>query len=332
ELVPTSTGVRNKKMATSTKMELSAADHDFTKLSITPSVSLFAKIPDDPIQSFYAGQVYVSLKNTIFQASSALRHATEFYNSIKQYYFNANSLPEIIIAQIDPELDKSMTTMNQLQKKKSYQSFIKKDFQTLSFIPDPEPLENDFDTIYGQLTSERFRPSATNVVANEETNEKKSGQFINSKIQCIVLCEHCGKMRCVYSNANLTTAEEAKFQSAFDSLCYTCRSQLLPEDHELFSQLSVRLNLTCDSPIESTYFSWRLKKFDVCYWCGESKDLIEPSEMLKAEWKTIYPLCEFCKSSGKTWFKRAQKKFTPLNNSNNEEENNEGRKNKTSKK
>ncbi|CAG8718030.1 5127_t:CDS:2, partial [Racocetra fulgida] len=101
ELVPTSTGVRNKKMATSTKIELSAADHDFTKLSITPSVSLFVKIPDDPIQSFYARQVYVSLKNTIFQASSALRHATEFYDSIEQYYFNANSLPEIVIVYTD---------------------------------------------------------------------------------------------------------------------------------------------------------------------------------------------------------------------------------------
>jgi hypothetical protein len=101
EVVPTSTGVRNKKMATSTQAELSAADHDFTKLSITPSVSLFAKIPDDPIQSFYDGQVYVVLKNTTFQASSALRHVTEFYDSIEQHYFNSNSLPEIIIVYTD---------------------------------------------------------------------------------------------------------------------------------------------------------------------------------------------------------------------------------------
>ncbi|CAG8827350.1 24112_t:CDS:1, partial [Racocetra persica] len=62
-----------------------------------------------------------------------------------------------------------------------------------------------------------------------------------------------------------------------------CGSQLLPEDHELSKHLSIRLNLTCDSPIESTYFSWRLKRFDICYWCGESIDLIKPSDTLKNE-------------------------------------------------
>ena len=87
---------------------------------------------------------------------------------------------------------------------------------------------------------------------------------------------------------------------------------MLPEDHELSEHLSIRLNLTCDSPIESTYFSWRLKRFDVSYWCGESIDLIEPSVTLKNEWKTIYPLCSFCKNNVKTWHKRAPKKFNQL--------------------
>ncbi|CAG8461175.1 11024_t:CDS:2 [Racocetra fulgida] len=84
-------------MAIPAQMELSASDHDFTKLSITPSVSLFANIPEDPIQLFYSGQVYIALKNTTFEASSALRHATEFYDSIEQHYSNASSLPEIVI-------------------------------------------------------------------------------------------------------------------------------------------------------------------------------------------------------------------------------------------
>ncbi|KAF0399384.1 cell cycle checkpoint protein rad17: PROVISIONAL [Gigaspora margarita] len=181
-------------------IELLAADYDFTKLSITLSVSLFAKIPDNPIQSFYTRQVYISLKDTTFQASSALKHAMECYNSIGQYYLSTNSLPEIviiytsggpdhrcnfgsvqvllialfltgdfdlvivaciapyhscanpveqlklhndyleinnlaseeeidkffeIIAQIDSKLDKSITTMNQLQKRKLYQTLLK---------------------------------------------------------------------------------------------------------------------------------------------------------------------------------------------------------------
>ncbi|CAG8511439.1 7326_t:CDS:2 [Cetraspora pellucida] len=151
------------------------------------------------------------------------------------------------------------------------------DFQSLSFIPDPEPLENDndhykeFDNVYGQLTSEKFRPSAMNNPVNKDPNEK-----------------------------NFKENEEIQLQTTLDSLCYTCGSQLLPEDHELSKYLSVRLNITCDSPIESTYFSCRIKKLDICYWCGESEDLVEPSDKLKAEWKTIYPLCAFCKENGKT--------------------------------
>ncbi|CAG8603316.1 24619_t:CDS:2, partial [Racocetra persica] len=102
-----------------------------------------------------------------------------------------------------------------------------------------------------------------NTTINEEINEKKPGQFINSKIQYTILREHC-------------------------------------KDHELSDQISIRLNLTYDSPIESTYFSWRLKKFD----------------------KIIYPLCEYCKNNGKTWHKRTQKKIISSNNDS-EEENNE---------
>ncbi|CAG8461193.1 11025_t:CDS:2 [Racocetra fulgida] len=198
------------------------------------------------------------------------------------------------MTQVDPELDKSMTTMNQLQKQTLYQNFVKNhclrmphdDFQSLSFIPDPEPLENEFDNVYGQLISEKFCPSAMNNPVNKDLNEK--------------------------NDSALTENEEIQLQTTLDSLCYTCGSQLLPEDHELSKYLSVRLNITCDSPIESTYFSCRIKKLDICYWCGESEDLVEPSDKLKAEWKTIYPLCAFCKENGKTWYKRAQKKYIQL--------------------
>ncbi|RIB25397.1 hypothetical protein C2G38_2241427 [Gigaspora rosea] len=73
-------------------------------------------------------------------------------------------------------------------------------------------------------------------------------------------------------------------------------SQLLPEDHELLDQI-------------------------------KSESLIEPLDVLKDEWKIIYPLCEFCKNNGKTWHKRTQKKFISSSNDS-EEEKNEGSKNK----
>ncbi|CAG8533354.1 17703_t:CDS:2, partial [Gigaspora rosea] len=159
-----------------------------------------------------------------------------------------------IMTQIDPGLDKSMTTMNQLLKRNLYQDFVKShchirnymfqkvcmpynDFQNLSFIPDPEPLENDkdhykeFEMIYGKPTSERFRPSAMNVNIVNETSEKNQANLLIQEL------------------------DEIKLQATLDGLYYSCGSQLLPEDHELSERLSMRINLTCDSPIESTYFS-----------------------------------------------------------------------------
>ena len=53
------------------------ADHDFTKFSITPSVTLSIDIPDTIEGSFYRGQVYVGIKENSFEPSSALRHMSE---------------------------------------------------------------------------------------------------------------------------------------------------------------------------------------------------------------------------------------------------------------
>ena len=52
-------------------------DHDFTKFSLSPSVSLDVEIPKNMDGAFYDGKVYVGLKENAFQKSTALRHACE---------------------------------------------------------------------------------------------------------------------------------------------------------------------------------------------------------------------------------------------------------------
>ena len=52
-------------------------DHDFAKFLLSPSVSLVVDILDSIDGSFYDGQVYVGLKDNVFEPSSALRHACE---------------------------------------------------------------------------------------------------------------------------------------------------------------------------------------------------------------------------------------------------------------
>ena len=60
-------------------------DHDFCKFSVIPSVALMIEIPETAEGSWYNGQVFVGIKDAVFQASSPIRHATELYQCIVPY-------------------------------------------------------------------------------------------------------------------------------------------------------------------------------------------------------------------------------------------------------
>lgn len=52
-------------------------DHDFSRCSLTPSVSLNVKVPLEVTGPWYSGKVYVCLKDSVFEPSSPSRHALE---------------------------------------------------------------------------------------------------------------------------------------------------------------------------------------------------------------------------------------------------------------
>lgn len=58
-----------------------ASDHDFSGLSVTPSVKLFMDVPSGEDAAlpgkWYAGQVYVHIKDQALQPSTPIKHATE---------------------------------------------------------------------------------------------------------------------------------------------------------------------------------------------------------------------------------------------------------------
>ena len=51
------------------RMIIDIADHDFTKLKLTPSVVQLCDIPDTIDKSFYSGRIFVTLKDNQFQDS-----------------------------------------------------------------------------------------------------------------------------------------------------------------------------------------------------------------------------------------------------------------------
>lgn len=58
-------------------IQVLVADHDFTRISMTPRVNLFIQVPDCIDESFYTDQVCVLFKENTFQTSSSMRHMAE---------------------------------------------------------------------------------------------------------------------------------------------------------------------------------------------------------------------------------------------------------------
>ena len=74
---------RGKRVIVSEDKVFAVSDHDFTKFSIIPSVTMLLDIPDTISGSLYRGQVYVGVKDLILEPSSLLRHVTELFDILK---------------------------------------------------------------------------------------------------------------------------------------------------------------------------------------------------------------------------------------------------------
>ena len=75
---PVAAAERGRQVLVRSSTSFEVGDHDFTKTSITPSVSFLVDIPDDITGSWYTGQVHVLFKDTTFEPSSPSQHGTEF--------------------------------------------------------------------------------------------------------------------------------------------------------------------------------------------------------------------------------------------------------------
>ena len=75
----------NQVVVTSqSQLHVFAADHDFTKFSITPSVVLFNNTPPKISGLWYDCQVHVMFEDAAFEPSSPVRHSDELYNINKE--------------------------------------------------------------------------------------------------------------------------------------------------------------------------------------------------------------------------------------------------------
>lgn len=76
---------RGKRVVVAADKVFAVSDHDFTKFSIVPSVTMLIDIPESVSEgSFYRGQVYVGVKDLALEPSSPLRHIAELKDILRK--------------------------------------------------------------------------------------------------------------------------------------------------------------------------------------------------------------------------------------------------------
>ncbi|UZO20186.1 uncharacterized protein OCT59_011442 [Rhizophagus irregularis] len=211
------------------------------------------------------------------------------------------------ILRIDSTLTKDKTTQQQLRKYKPLVKFIKTHcqervysfqikkcnqtfckvcyrirmptdiFQNLHFLPDPIPSRDNpdhyetFANLYSKPTTEKFRSSLINLESKAEL--VPSNILISAKIREYIKCNSCRKIRCLYSNSHLIEQQKQDLKLVLQTYTYTCGSLIFSDDHNLAQEIFVRVQISCDSPIELLYYSSKkIGNIPICYWCGANSD------------------------------------------------------------
>ncbi|CAB4375468.1 unnamed protein product [Rhizophagus irregularis] len=261
----------------------------------------------------------VELEKCIVTVQELLRERTEHLVWKNEAFKTENPASDLEINEmfenilrIDSTLIKDETTQQQLRKHKLLVEFIKTHcqeraysfqikkcnqtscevcyqirmptdvFQNLHFLPDPIPSRDNpdhyetFANLYGKPTTEKFCPSLINLESKAKLAPKQQKQDLKLVLQ---------------------------------TYTYTCGSPIFPDDHNLAQEIFVRVQISCDSPIELLYYSSKkVGNIPICYWCGANSDFVIVPQNLQEKFKLIYPLCNICNESGKSFYKRLEKK------------------------
>ena len=86
----------------------------------------------------------------------------------------------------------------------------------------------------------------------------------------------------------------------------------MDDDSNLRHVVVVRRMLTCESVIETQYYSSKINVPDICSYCGSTSgaDLADNSALLK-KFAQVRPICKFCERSGLKPLTRAPRMDNP---------------------
>lgn len=83
---PEAATTHNRRALTTNSITLESSDHNYHSVNLTPSVTLICDTPTSASSSFYAGQVWVGVKDSIFEGSDPVRHVIELLYVLRSDY------------------------------------------------------------------------------------------------------------------------------------------------------------------------------------------------------------------------------------------------------
>ena len=125
------------------------------------------------------------------------------------------------------------------------------------FLPFNEVIQKD--------TTESFRPSLHAATLDEDraADAEHRDILVSAKVRTTVTCIACDKPRCVYSKYALTPRDTAWVKCVAEEIFYVCGSPLSTDPQ---APWVARQSLTCESPVEITFYG--SKKFsNICCFC-----------------------------------------------------------------
>jgi hypothetical protein len=108
----------------------------------------------------------------------------------------------------------------------------------------------------------------------------------------VIQCEECSKWRCLHSKRKLHTKARRELEVLLETTLYSCGANLSTMDMgdgDPLGDVYARINLTCNTLIELTYYSAGYE--NICIQCGSTEELHLLDE--------YYPQCADCNGQKK---------------------------------
>ena len=167
--------------------------------------------------------------------------------------------------------------------------------ELVNWLPYPIPDDDkpghykSFNDISNTDPTEKYLPSFINDPKKvaEEIQGCKSSTLTAQNVRDVVKCSTCKKPRCIYATRALSNREMIELRKIIKNYDYVCGCMIAPETSFLKGSIFSRLELHCNSPIESMYYGAPKlnKRKDLCCHCGKTG--VSQDTELKRQYKTV---------------------------------------------